>query len=151
MSLRFRFTTPLIVAAASGLFAGAGEAASSSRFVVNGAIVTDTNTGLVWEGSPSTTLMSLSSAATYCVELVGSGFRLPTMKELQTIVDRSRYTPAVDTTYFTTVQPNAYWTSSTVAGQPATSWLVEFGTGISTYSSEGGMYYTWCVSAPAEL
>jgi hypothetical protein len=147
MIKHFRFGTPMILAAASGLFAGAGEAASSSRFVVNGELVTDTNTGLVWEGSPNTTPMSLSSAANYCVEFVGSGFRLPTMKELQTVVDRSRSSPAVNMTYFPTVQPIAYWTSSTLADDPTTSWLIEFGTGLSTYSIGTGMNLTWCVSS----
>lgn len=150
MNVDLRTRTPLILAGAAALLAGSGQAASSERFRPDGTVVYDANTGLSWEQYPSTTAMTLSAANAYCQEL-GASFRLPTMKELQTVVDRSRISPAVDTSVFETVQPGVYyWTSSTLAGDPSSSWFVEFGMGVSTFSSSTGSHLTWCVRSPAQ-
>jgi hypothetical protein len=88
--------------------ATAGRAASVvhaaiplSRFVVvSGGLVQDTLTSLVWQQQPSTTTMSLADAQTYCSS-AGSGFRLPTLKELLSIVDLTVTSgPPIDQTAF---------------------------------------------------
>jgi hypothetical protein len=149
MSFDLRKGTPLILAAAAALLAGSGQAASSGRFRPDGTVVYDANTGLSWEQYPQTTATTLSAANAYCVAL-GASFRLPTMKELQTVVDRSRYTPAVDTSVFETVQPTTYWTSTPLADDGTTQWLVEFGAGVSTFGPATGSHLTWCVRSPAQ-
>ena len=40
-------------------------------------------------------------------------WRLPTVKELASIVDTTRYTPAIDTIYFPDTVASEYWTSTT--------------------------------------
>lgn len=148
MRLELRKTIPLILATAAALLAGSGQAASNARFRPDGTVVYDANTGLSWEQVPQTTPRTLMDAAAYCAAL-GASFRLPNMKELQTVVDRSRSSPAVDTSVFETVQPTTYWTSTTLADQPSTSWQVEFGLGASTFSSGTGSHLTWCVRSPS--
>lgn len=150
MTLVLRRAIPLTLAAAAVVVAVAGQAFStepSGRFRTDGSVVYDANTGLSWEQSPQTTTRDLSEANAYCVALGGS-FRLPSMKELQTVVDRSRHTPAVDTSVFPTVQPGLYWTSTPLAGDTTTMWQVEFGSGVSTFSSSTGSFLTWCVRSP---
>lgn len=68
-------------------------------------------------------------------------WRLPTMKELSSLVDRGRYFPSIDTTLFPgTETAFVYWSSSTSlsTGGP---WHVEFGMGrvwANTYRAEYG-------------
>ncbi len=148
MNLQLRNATPLILAAAAALLAGSGQAASSERFRPDGTVVYDAATELSWEQSPTRSSRTLADAEAYC-RAFGSSFRLPTMKELQTVVDRARHTPAVDITVFETVLPDLYWTSTPLAGSSTDSWLVEFGSGASTFGSSDDSYLTWCVRSPA--
>ena len=60
---------------------------------------------------------------------VGAGWRLPTVDELQTILDRSRFNPAINTEKFPDTQTEPYWTSSTCAWNPAARWVVYFAFG----------------------
>lgn len=46
------------------------------------------------------------------VAAMGEGWRLPTVDELQTILDRSRHSPAADTERFPDTQSEPYWTST---------------------------------------
>jgi len=69
----------------------------------DGTTVTDNNTGLTWEVTPSDDHMSLTTAETYCDDLeLGSydDFRIPTAEELYSIQDFSTGWPYVDEDYF---------------------------------------------------
>ncbi|MBI4654572.1 MAG: DUF1566 domain-containing protein [Nitrospirae bacterium] len=63
-----------------------------------------------------------------------SDWRLPTKKELMSIVDYSiSYPgPTINTTYFPNTKSFYYWSSTTYAGDPSYAWSVGFG--------EGGVY-----------
>ena len=84
-----------------------------SRFVVlDGGLVRDTLTGLVWQQQGSTSAMKWTDALTYCSSF-GSGFRLPTVKELDSLVDPTLPSgPSLDTAAFPSTGTNRYWTSS---------------------------------------
>jgi hypothetical protein len=59
--------------------------------------------------------------------LCGAGdWRLPTRKELLSIVDNGRFNPAVDTGHFPNTPASNYWSSSTYADQPGAAWQVNF-------------------------
>jgi hypothetical protein len=98
--------------------------------------VYDTVTQLTWQMPTSDALYTWSEAMTYCTNNVAklpeTGWRLPSVKELQTIVDDSQSAYAVDATVFSDLGTSAYWTSSVVAGdaQPAAAWMVNFTNGI---------------------
>ena len=53
--------------------------------VLSGGLVGDTLTNLVWQRQASTTTMTRAAAQTYCSS-AGSDFRLPTLKELLSLV-----------------------------------------------------------------
>jgi hypothetical protein len=53
-------------------------------------------------------------------------WRLPTKRELLSIVDNSRFKPAVDTRYFPNTLPASYWSSSTYPDQENLAWQVYF-------------------------
>jgi hypothetical protein len=77
-----------------------------------------------------------------------SDWRLPTVKELRSLVDYTRYNPAINTTYFPdTVVSSGYWSSTTDANGPAAAWVVDFSYGYYHYDSgsKGNGYYVRAV------
>jgi hypothetical protein len=70
--------------------------------------------------------------------LDGQTWRLPTVKELLTLVDHLNINPAIDATAFPTTDYVPYWTSSSVhltSGYTIPSaWTVEFAWGSSQYA-----------------
>jgi Protein of unknown function (DUF1566) len=69
-----------------------------------------------------------------------SGWRLPTRRELFSIVDYSAYNPSIDLNYFPNTEilnVSLYWTSEQGPGVPPTPfiWAVEFESGLSYLSS----------------
>lgn len=102
--------------------------------------VTDTSTGLMWQqGEPGS--MTWSNALNYCEDLElpsGSGqadWRLPNVKELESITDDTRYIPAIDTSFFLNARLDGYWSSSTYAYYSDWAWWVSF------YNGHIGMYH----------
>ena len=53
-------------------------------------------------------------------------WRLPTKRELLSIVDNSRFKPAVDSRFFPKAASDYYWSSSPYADQQASAWQVYF-------------------------
>jgi hypothetical protein len=88
----------------------------TSRFVASSSgLVTDTLTNLVWQQQASTTDMAWDVAKTYCAA-TGSGFRLPTLKELESLVDLTVTSgPTINQTSFPNTPGEAFWTSSPYA------------------------------------
>lgn len=69
-------------------------------------------------------------------------WRLPNVKELMSIVDYGRYSPAIDPTFFPNTQSLYYWTSTIYANNTAYAWYVHFGYGV-VYNSY--RYYAYGV------
>ena len=127
---------------------GRAEAASrcvpNKRFVVlSGSLVSDTLTKLVWQQQASSTGMTWAAAKTYCP----SGFRLPTVKELASIVDLTVASPGstIDQTAFPGTPTQGFWTSSPYAGSSVDAWDVNFYSGASGYGGVGNLYWVRCV------
>jgi len=112
-----------------------------STFTINGDRVTvDNRTGLMWvtdsEGdlpSPWPGTMTWEDALTACEGLDNfagyDDWRLPNVKELQSIVDYGKLTaPRIDEAYFT-CESIHYWVSTTKASVPANAWNVNFNNG----------------------
>lgn len=53
-------------------------------------------------------------------------WRLPTIKELATLVDRGRVNPAIDPVFGATTVSSYYWSSTTYASYTSYAWLVSF-------------------------
>jgi hypothetical protein len=98
--------------------------------VSNGA-ATDALTGLTWQTVPSVPASTPGQAAADCAGLVldGSGpnvWRLPTVRELQTIVHEGKQSPAIDTSTFAVGSDPVFWTSTPDAAAPGNTWVVWF-------------------------
>jgi hypothetical protein len=122
-------------------------ATARAELIDNGdGTVTDTQTGLMWQKDEAG-FMTWAQALVYCESLslsVYDDWRLPNRNELQSLVDYSRYTPAIDRTFFPGAVSSHYWSSTTQAYDPAHAWVVSFGSGV-----VGGDYksHSFCVRA----
>jgi hypothetical protein len=132
-----------------------------SRFVgQTGGFVQDMLTGLVWQQDGSgtrtgcsgsgTSTCTWSEAQAYCAELnLGglSGWRLPTVKELSSLVDFTvALGPTINETAFPNITfPSRFWTSSPSAFQSGTAWAVHFDGGNSSFDDVGTDYSVRCV------
>jgi hypothetical protein len=61
--------------------------------------------------------------------LGGEGWRVPTVKELLTVVDHSRSNPSIDTAAFPSFSPSQYWTATMLENSPVGFCLVDFNDG----------------------
>ncbi len=89
--------------------------------------ITDNATGLVWQKSGSHNPAGWPEAISYCnnLSLAGGGWRLPNIKELQSIIDFGRVSPATNP-LFTSTQNGFYWSSTTVMGNQNNAWILYF-------------------------
>jgi len=80
-------------------------------------------------GCNTEALTTAVNAAALCAY---TDWRVPTYRELFTLVNYGPYTPgipSIDTTYFPNTLTFYYWTASTVAREPRDAWLVDFDIG----------------------
>jgi len=69
-------------------------------------------------------------AQAVALDLLGAtDWDLPTIDELQLLVDRERYNPAIDTAFFRDIQNDWYWSKTPAAWSSASAWFVSFGLG----------------------
>ncbi|MDD2365126.1 MAG: DUF1566 domain-containing protein [Desulfuromonadaceae bacterium] len=121
--------------------------------------VTDTLTGLIWLKNANcfgtqTWDAALASSNTLANGACGLSdgstagqWRLPSIRELGGLVDRSRSNPALPAGHpFTGVQSFYYWSGSTGAGGTGYAWGVYMVYGsVDSYSSKTGSIYVWPV------
>ena len=104
----------------------------ATHFIDNGnGTVTDAATGLVWQQTDGGG-KTWEQAISYCEGLTLAGvsdWRLPNRNELQSLVDYSKSSPAIDTTYFPNTLASYYCSSTTFAESALSSWGVHFGSG----------------------
>lgn len=109
-----------------------GVAFETGRFIDNkDGTVTDSRTDLMWQQNTEGS-MAWEEAIDYCegLELAGhSDWRMPNRNELQSIVDYTRYSPAIDESVFPKTQPAYYWTSTTWPGYETYANVIDFITG----------------------
>ena len=102
----------------------------SSNFIDNNdGTVTDMNTGLMWQQATAPGTYTWKQALAYCDTTTLAGhtdWRLPTSKELHSIIDNSHLDPAIDTAIFPGTQASRYWSSSTYVTSPGNAWNVNF-------------------------
>lgn len=106
--------------------------------------VHDTRTNLTWQRDVDAGSYTQSAAASYCtgLTLANGGWRLPTRAELLTLVDPTKYNPAIDTSAFPSTPSDFFWSSSAYSG---VAWSVYFNSGSSSDFVPGATYRVRCV------
>ena len=123
------------VLATLAIFLGgpAHAAAPTGHYVVSGAgTVLDTKSKLTWQQGGS--LGTFAEAKAYCAQvgttLGGAGWRLPTFKELLTLLDLSQTKSSSSDLKIDPVFPNTgnggHWSATLQAGDPSRAWNVNF-------------------------
>jgi hypothetical protein len=115
--------------------------------------ITDDITGLMWQKNDDDQIYSWGEAVGttdvgVCEGLDLGGFsdwRVPTLKELLSIVVFERYDPAIDTEYFPDTLSSAYWTLTEYSGGLNKAYRVEFNYGVSHTVDKGYEFYIRCV------
>jgi hypothetical protein len=116
------------------------------RFVDNGdGTVTDTCTGLMWQKGTGNHGIWCNALA-YCegLELAGhSDWRLPNVRELQSIVDYGRFHPAIDPVFG--ALSSFYWSSTSFEDFPVHAWVVCFYDGVVDFGSKDVVFHVRAV------
>lgn len=106
------------------IFAAGGALA----FTDNGDGTVLAGNGLVWQKGEGGR-MNWQSALTYCEALSLGGkndWRLPNVKELESVVDLTKKRPNIDKAYFPDAVSSDYWSSTSSAADPTKAWIVFF-------------------------
>jgi hypothetical protein len=135
-----------------------GVASPSPRFTDRGdGTVLDNLTGLMWakDANFAEVTKTWYDAIDYANNLsLGSAgcaayyqdWRLPNVKELQSLIDFSNYSPALPTGHpFTNVQSSVYWSSTTFADYTGYAWFVYMVSGSVNFEDKTKFYYVWPV------
>ena len=108
-------------------------------------VVNDTKTGLMWQDDVVGSTMDWNTAITTCENLTLGGYsdwRLPNIRELKSIVDKSKANPAISPNFITFVS-DIYW-SSTIFNQLDKEWGMRYD-GYHTVYYKTNNYYVRCV------
>jgi hypothetical protein len=148
-------TAALLLASATAQAQAQAQAQARYSYSAAGDEVTDTQTGLTWrrcsEGQTWSGGTCTGTIATYTHEQAlaratsqagTAGWRLPSVKELSSIADKTRSNPAIDTTAFPATPSDWYWSSTPYAGHSGYAWYVGFGDGS---VSDDSRYYDFHV------
>ncbi len=110
---------------------------SVPHFTDNGnGTITDNYTKLVWQKVQSSNAMTWEAALIYSTNfsLAGkSDWRLPNIKELQSLNDVSLINPSFNHNYFTAIISGDYWSSTSMQNNTAIAWDINTNEGIVSY------------------
>ncbi len=117
-------------------------------------VVTCNKTKLMWQDNADVGSVSKTwrDAIKYCEDEIGNNgiyagyddWRLPNIKELKSIVDKSKYSPALKEG-FTQKSTNYFWSSTTDASYTSNAWNVNLGDGSANWSYKSYTYSVRCV------
>ena len=122
----------------------------TNHFTDNGnGTITDNLTQLIWQKAPNTAAQTWEAALGYAENLNLANifdWRLPNIKELQSLNDESLTNPSANTTYFATIGVKNYWSATSLPNQVLKAWYWNTQFGITTYDTKTNSNYVICVS-----
>lgn len=140
----------LLISTACALTNVTALAEGRYSYSTDGSEVTDSQTELIWrrcaEGMSWSGATCTGSATGYTHEealaraKTQSGWRLPNVKEIASITDKSRYNPAIDTDAFPATPPAYFWTATPGAVSGSSAWYISLTVGSIFLSSRNNAY-----------
>jgi len=127
--------------------------APSPRFTVDAeaGTVQDHGTGLAWQRDTLDTPLGWLDALAHCeaLELAGhSDWRLPTLKETQTLIDERRLQPSIDIHAFPDTPAEWYWSSTPIMTHPDQAWATSTTDGYASIHAGAELHRVRCVRVP---
>lgn len=121
----------------------------AEQFVKSFNIVVDNKQQLMWQDNEETSLYqeNITIGKTYCENLILNSYtdwRIPTIKELQTILDVQEKKIAINKEFQYT-KASRYWSSTPVFENKNSFWYVDFSTGEIDYQTQNQKYSIRCV------
>jgi hypothetical protein len=117
-----------------------GLAGPSDNLVANGdGTITDARSGLMWQQGTAPEIYTWEKALSYSEDLSLAGhfdWRLPTTKELASIVDLTKYGLAIDRLYFPDTVSSFYWSSTSSVRNTGSAWYMGFYSGYDYYNNK---------------
>jgi hypothetical protein len=114
--------------------------AINDHFKDNGdGTITDNYSGLMWQKVKATDLMTWEEALSYASGLSLSGkadWRLPNVKEIQSLNDPKLSKPSFDKNYFVNVLSGNFWSSTTLFNANSKAWDINIDYGIVSYNDK---------------
>ena len=113
-------------------------------------VFNDSKTGLVWQDNSAAkeTKMNWQDSVDYCSKLNLAGYndwRLPSIKELQSIIDINRHKPAIKKGFNYVGTSKYYWSSSVDVSRIERAWIVGFLHGHTQSYYKTSKIYVRCV------
>jgi Protein of unknown function (DUF1566) len=110
-------------------------------------VVIDKGTGLEWQKKDAGAVHTWQDALAYCEQLSlaeKTDWRLPNIRELKSLVDYTKYYPAIDPTFSS--HSVSYWSATTVANDTHISaWVIFFGNGDDIWKEKTESFHVRCV------
>ncbi|MCE5228217.1 DUF1566 domain-containing protein [bacterium] len=110
--------------------------------------VTDLDTNLMWQKGESPATKTWENALSYAegLTLAGRGdWRLPNVKELQSLNDETLTEPSIDTAFFPGAQVDEYWSSTSMVNNSTLAWTADLQYGIVSYNDKTTALPVRCV------
>jgi hypothetical protein len=133
-----------------------GSSSGHFTYADGSGVVADNGTKLLWQRTAPAQTFSLADARTYCASaavsdaLGGTGWRLPNVKELWTLVDFVHAAPPVtDQAAFPGTAADFFWTTTEYADGPSSgptsAWAIDFSLGEGSPQLFEGTHHVRCV------
>jgi len=105
----------------------------------NNGTITDNFTGLIWQKIQPTNTMTWEEALIYVSGLSLGGkndWRVPNIKELQSLNDEKIARPSFNRTYFTNISSGNFWSSTSMFQTASRAWDINVDYGIVSYNDK---------------
>ena len=112
-----------------------------NHFTDNGdSTITDNLTGLMWEKFPYNDTLFWDNALQHAENLTLAGYsdwRLPNIKEIESLNDEKANAPSINISAFPNVVAKKYWSSTSQFNQGGNAWFIDFQNyGLTSYESK---------------
>jgi hypothetical protein len=120
-----------------------------ARYMIDSGTVYDNETSLTWQQTVPSQTFAWADAKAYCANLSRGGagsWRLPTAKELLTLVDVARPTvPVIDCEAFPDTPADDEWSATPFGGSSTNAWAVYFYSGYPISRAVSSLNFVRCV------
>lgn len=125
----------------------------SAQYTDMDSVVMDNLTGLEWTRFSSRDSLTWENALLFAENLVMQGksdWRLPNIKELESLNDETRSQPSVNPGIFQDIGTKKYWSGTSLPSQQLQAWFMNTGFGVISHELKTTKNNVLCVRGPSQ-